>query len=305
MQALVSPGDEVILMQPFYDSYPAAIALSGGTPVIVDLVPAAPAPGQPATSADWKLDISKLRAAVTKKTKALFINNPHNPVGKVWTREELLAVAAVAEEFDLVVIADEVYETLVFTDSKEKMIKFASLPKMFERTITLGSIGKMFGVTGWKIGWCLGPEDLIRSCWMIHQFNTFAVAMESSYFADTVKTYQNHRDHLITVLKTAGLAPTLPHGGYFVMADTTSLESHLPADSKESRRDFRACRFLTTEVGVTAIPPSAFYERKPGAGGSVPGRHARFAFCKGLDLIESAGERFNAYFGDKNKKQKI
>ncbi|KAJ3030578.1 UNVERIFIED_CONTAM: Kynurenine--oxoglutarate transaminase 3 [Siphonaria sp. JEL0065] len=320
MQALVSAGDEVILMQPFYDSYPASIALSGGVPVIVDLVPT-PTPGKPATSGDWKLDIQQLRKAITKKTKAVFINNPHNPVGKVWTREELLEVAKVAQEFDLVVIADEVYETLVFTDSKEKMIKFASLPGMFERTITLGSIGKMFGVTGWKIGWCMGPEDLIRSCWMIHQFNTFAVvtplqeaaaislenAMESTYFPDTIKTYQSHRDHLFNVLKKAGLTPTLPEGGYFIMADTTSLESHLPKNEKEEpRRDFRACRFLTTDVGVTAIPPSAFYERKPGAGGSVPGRHARFAFCKGLDLIESAGERFDAYFGrEKNKKQKI
>ncbi|KAJ3058004.1 Kynurenine--oxoglutarate transaminase 3, partial [Rhizoclosmatium hyalinum] len=317
MQALVSPGDEVILMQPFYDSYPAAIALSGGTPVVVDLTPV-PTPGKHASSGDWKLDIKKLRAAVTKKTKAVFINNPHNPVGKVWTREELLEVAKVAEEFDLVVIADEVYETLVYTDSPEQMIKFASLPGMFERTITLGSIGKMFGVTGWKIGWCMGPEDLIRSCWMIHQFNTFAVvtplqeaaaislekAMESDYFPATVKTYQKHRDELIKVLEKSGLTPTLPHGGYFVMADTSSLESHLQPSTTEPRRDFRACRFLTTDVGVTAIPPSAFYERKPGAGGSVPGRHARFAFCKGLDLITAAGERLDAYFGKEGKNKK-
>ncbi|KAJ3101802.1 Kynurenine--oxoglutarate transaminase 3 [Physocladia obscura] len=317
MQALVSPGDEVILMQPFYDSYPAAIELSGGKPVVVNLAPTR-TPAE--SSADWKLDINELRRAVTKKTKAIFINNPHNPVGKVWTREELLEVGQVAQEFDLVVISDEVYETLVFSDSPEKMVKFACLPGMFERTITLGSIGKMFGVTGWKIGWCLGPADLIRSCWMIHQFNTFAVvtplqeaaaaslekAIETTYFADTVKTYQTHRDHLVSVLARNGLKPTIPHGGYFVMADTTGLK--LPKSlttTTSTRRDYRACHFMTTEIGVTAIPPSAFYERKVGAGGDVPGRHARFAFCKGLDLIDGAGERLDKYFGDKNKRQKI
>ncbi|KAJ3072484.1 Kynurenine--oxoglutarate transaminase 3 [Podochytrium sp. JEL0797] len=318
MQALVSPGDEVILMQPFYDSYPAAVSLSGGVPVVVNLAPRGKGAGE-ATSADWKLDAEELRRAVTPRTKAIFVNNPHNPVGKVWTREELEQVAAVATEFDLIVIADEVYETLVFSDSPTPMIKFASLPGMFERTITLGSIGKMFGVTGWKLGWCMGPEDLIRACWMIHQFNTFAVAtplqeaaavsleqaMESEYFDETTVKYETHRDHLLNVLRKSGLAPTVPHGGYFVMADTTSLESHLPDAKTEPRRDFRACRFLTTEVGVTAIPPSAFYERKEGAGGDVPGRHARFAFCKGLDLIEDAGERFEAYFGEGVKKQKV
>ncbi|KAJ3387116.1 Kynurenine--oxoglutarate transaminase 3 [Entophlyctis sp. JEL0112] len=316
MQALVSPGDEVILMQPFYDSYPAAIALSGGVPVVVTLKPAV-VPAN--TSADWKLDYDELRRAVTKKTKAIFINNPHNPVGKVWTRQELLGVAEIAREFDLVVIADEVYETLVFSDSPEKMVKFASLPGMFERTITLGSVGKMFGVTGWKIGWCLGPEPLIRSCWMIHQFNPFAVstpsqeataisleaAMQpsSTFFADTAKLYESHRDRLVGVLTRANLTPTVPHGGYFVLADTSALV--LPATSATTanpKRDFRACHFMTTDIGVTAIPPSAFYERTPGAGGDVPGRLARFAFCKSADLIDGAGERFSAYFGESAKK---
>ncbi|KAI8607911.1 pyridoxal phosphate-dependent transferase [Chytriomyces sp. MP71] len=323
MQALLSPGDEVILMQPYYDSYPAAVRLSGGVPVVVDLAP--PKGKAAVTSAEWKLDMEALRKAVTGRTKAVFLNNPHNPVGKVWTREELMEVAKIAEEKDLVVIADEVYETLVFSDSPAPMIKFASLPNMFSRTITLGSIGKMFGVTGWKIGWCLGPADLIRSVWMIHQFSTFAVVTplqeaaaasleaacspDAAFFAQTRATYEAHRDLLLRVLaERGGLTPTKPHGGYFVMADTSALEAFLPGaeESGETRRDFRACRFMTTEMGVTAIPPSAFYERVPGAGGDVPGRHARFAFCKGKDLIEGAGERFEAFFkGDKSKRQKI
>ncbi|KAJ3195390.1 Kynurenine--oxoglutarate transaminase 3 [Irineochytrium annulatum] len=309
IQAFVNPGDEVILMQPFYDSYPASVTLAGGTPVIVTL-----APGEvSATSDDWRLDLAELRRAVKPgKTKMIFVNNPHNPVGKVWRREELEGIANIAREFDLIVVADEVYETLVYTDSPTPMIKFASLPGMYERTITLGSIGKMFGVTGWKIGWCIAPPEITRSIWMVHQFLPFSVvtplqeaaaqaleeAMASDYFEQTRNTYESLRNNLHALLLKNGLRPTMPHGGYFVMADTTSLEPLLPAIAAGSdvRRDFRVCRFLTTEVGVTPIPPSAFYERKPGAGGDVPGRFARFAFCKAQDLLDNASDRFAAYF---------
>ncbi|KAJ3216112.1 Kynurenine--oxoglutarate transaminase 3 [Dinochytrium kinnereticum] len=313
IQAFVNPGDEVIMMQPFYDCYPAAVTLAGGTPVVVNLSPPRDRPS--ATSDDWKLDLSELRAAITSKTKLIFVNNPHNPVGKVWAREELMSIAKLAEEFDLLVIADEVYETLVYSDSPTPMIKFASLPGMFERTITIGSIGKMFGVTGWKIGWCIASEEIIRSIWMIHQFVPFAVvtplqeaagsaleqAMVSDYFQKTTAQYEGLRNQLRDLLAKNKLSPTVPHGGYFVMADTTSLESQVNASTEaasEPRRDFRVCRYLTTEVGVTAIPPSAFYERKPGAGGDVPGRYARFAFCKGSDLLDAAAKRFEK-FSDK------
>ncbi|KAJ3102000.1 Kynurenine--oxoglutarate transaminase 3 [Phlyctochytrium planicorne] len=311
IQAFVNPGDEVIMMQPFYDCYPAAVTLAGGVPVVVNLSPPKDRPS--ATSDDWKLDINELRKAITPKTKLLFVNNPHNPVGKVFRREELLEIAKVAEEFDLLVIADEVYETLVYSDSVSPMIKFASLPGMFERTITIGSVGKMFGVTGWKIGWCIASEEITRSIWMIHQFVPFAVAtplqeatavsieeaMVSDYFQKTSAQYEALRDKLRALLESNNLAPTIPHGGYFIMADTTSLEDKVNKDtelSHEHRRDFRVCRFLTTNVGVTAIPPSAFYERKPGAGGDVPGRYARFAFCKGADLLDAASTKFQLYF---------
>ncbi|KAJ3316641.1 Kynurenine--oxoglutarate transaminase 3 [Blyttiomyces sp. JEL0837] len=320
IQAFVNPGDEVILMQPFYDSYPASITLAGGTPVIVNLAPPTNSPSR--TSDDWKLDLEEVRRVVKRgKTKMIFVNNPHNPVGKVWSREELIGIGEIAKEFDLIVVADEVYETLVFTDSPSPMIKFASLPGMFERTITIGSIGKMFGVTGWKIGWCMAPEDIVRSIWMVHQFVPFSVvtplqeaaasaleiAMKTNYFPETLSTYQSLRDTLFNLLQKNRLTPTLPHGGYFIMADTTSLTPLLPvADTTQPnshRRDYRVCRFLTTEVGVTAIPPSAFYERKVGAGGEVPGRFARFAFCKGRDLLEDAEGRFEKYFGRQGEKK--
>ncbi|KAI9359218.1 pyridoxal phosphate-dependent transferase [Zopfochytrium polystomum] len=323
VQAFVNPGDEVILMQPFYDSYPASITLAGGTPVVVTLAPTAEAlagtgAAAAGTSADWELDVAELRSKVTSRTKMIFINNPHNPVGKVWTREELEAVAEVARERDLLVVADEVYETLVYSDSPAPMIKFASLPGMFERTITLGSIGKMFGVTGWKLGWCIAPAPIVRSIQMVHQFVPFSVATPlqeaaaaaleqaatNGYFAATTARYEALRDRLQGLLSSSGgvFRPMLPHGGYFIMADTAALDAALAASgaaADETRgRDFRVCRFLTTEVGVTAIPPSAFYERVPGAGGDVPGRFARFAFCKGEDLLEAARERLDKYFGE-------
>jgi aspartate/methionine/tyrosine aminotransferase len=206
----------------------------------------------------------------------------------------------------------------------------ASLPGMFERTITIGSIGKMFGVTGWKIGWCIAPEDIIRSIWMVHQFVPFSVvtplqvccgkrestgniinhiqeaaavalekAMESDYFAKNTARYEHLRNKLRDLLVANNFTPTLSHGGYFIVADTQHLENLLPPisdENPETRRDFRVCRFLTQEVGVTAIPLSPFYERTPGTGGDIPGRYARFAFCKGEDLLDKATERFEAYY---------
>lgn len=151
IQAFINPGDEVILMEPFYDSYPASVSLAGGIPVTVSLKPISNAH----SSRDWKLDFNELENAITPKTKMIILNNPNNPLGKVWTREELLELSAIVKKHDLLIIADEVYETLIYSDSAAEMIKFASLPDMYQRTITIGSLGKMFGVTGWKIGYCM------------------------------------------------------------------------------------------------------------------------------------------------------
>ena len=165
IQAFINPGDEVILMQPFYDSYPASVIMAGGTPVVVTL-----------STGDWMLDWDKLEQAVSPKTKMIIVNNPHNPSGKVFTRQELLKLADFATRHDLLVMADEVYETLVFNDAVSPMIKFATLPGMAQRTLTVGSIGKMFGVTGWKIGWVLTTPELARSLWLVHQWVPFCVA---------------------------------------------------------------------------------------------------------------------------------
>ncbi|KAI8817180.1 pyridoxal phosphate-dependent transferase [Fimicolochytrium jonesii] len=320
MQAFINPGDEVILMQPFYDCYMAAVTLAGGVPVMVSLRP--PMDGPAVTSDDWKFDVEEIRRAIKPgKTKMIMVNNPHNPIGKVFTRKELEAIAAIAKEFDLLVLADEVYETLVYPDSVSPFIKFASLPGMFERTITVGSIGKMFGVTGWKIGWALGPPEIVRAIWLVHQYIPFTVVtplqeatavcleqtLTNGYFERTIQEYQACRDKLHAALQSVGLTPTLPHGGYFILADTTSIpdpaqtgtDSTLTAEEvADPRRDFRLCKWFTKAVGVTPIPPSAFYHPSDmDTRVSVAGNLARFAFCKSEETLDAADAKLKAYFG--------
>lgn len=169
MQAFVNPGDEVIIMQPFFDSYPATVTMSGGIPVYVSLQ----------SKNNYTLNFEELEAKITPKTRMVVLNNPNNPLGKVWSRQELLKLANIVEKHDLLVLADEVYETLVYDG---EMIKFASLPNMFERTITVGSLGKMLGITGWRIGWAIAPQELIRSLWLVHQYLPFCASTPLQVF---------------------------------------------------------------------------------------------------------------------------
>ncbi|KAH6563285.1 hypothetical protein BASA50_002371 [Batrachochytrium salamandrivorans] len=297
IQAFVDVGDEVILMQPFYDSYPASITLAGGKPVVVSL--STPA-GKRGRASDWVLDMNELRKAITPKTKMIMLNNPHNPLGKIFTREELMAIAAIAREFDLLVIADEVYETLAFSDSVSPFIKFASLPGMFERTITLGSVGKAFGITGWKIGWAIAPPSLSRAIWLVHQFIPFSVAtplqeavaeslriaQTTSYFEDTSRQYESLRDLLYDGLESAMFNPMRPDGGYFIIADVSKIQAEWNIQGDFSK-------FLTTEVGVTSIPVSAFYQPQDQ---DKVSHLVRFAFCKDRSTIEAALSRIHNYF---------
>lgn len=291
IQAFVNPGDEVIIMQPYYDSYAACIAMAGGIPVVVSLK------NEPS---GWKLDYDELRKAVTPKTKALIINNPHNPVGKVFTRDELDQIAQIATEYDLLVIADEVYETLVYSDSVSPMIKFASLPGMFDRTVTIGSAGKAFGITGWKIGWIIASAEISRSIWLVHQFVPFSVATplqeavadcfdeasKSGYFEANSRQYETLRDKLLKTLQRTGFRTMNPDGGYFIVADVSDIQRNHKVEG-----DF--CKFLTTQAGVTPIPMNAFYQ--PSSAHSAS-HLVRFAFCKDETTIEEAERRLTTYF---------
>jgi aspartate/methionine/tyrosine aminotransferase len=278
IQAFLGPGDELVSFEPFYDSYPTSATLAGGRLVPVTLHPP-----------EWSFDPDQLRAAFTPNTRALILNTPHNPTGKVFTRQELEFVAALCQEHDVVVITDEVYDRITFDDATH--VPLATLPGMWDRTLTINSTGKTFSMTGWKIGYAIGPASLNAALRAVHQFVTFAsatpfqeamaAAFETAHdrgYYDQLRTeYTARRDLLRGALHTAGLQ-TLPIGGsYFLMADLSDLG--FPDDAS-------FCRFLTAEIGVAAVPPSAFY--------LDPARApllARFCFAKKDETLRAAAER--------------
>lgn len=280
---LVDPGDEVVVLEPYYDSYLAMIEMSGGVRRPVTL-----------RAPDYRLDADELRAAVTPRTRLILLNTPHNPTGTVLTRDELQAVADVAIERDLVVVTDEVYEHLVFDDalSPEGHVPLATLPGMWERTLTLSSAGKSYSFTGWKVGWATGPRDLVGAVLAAKQWLTFtsgsplqpaiahALDHEPDWPAALAASLQERRDLLVAGLADAGLTARVPEGTYFATTDT----SHLGwADGRE------LCLALPELAGVVAIPNVAFYDDVEA------GRHlVRWAFCKEPDLIAEGVRRLAA-----------
>ncbi|KJE89572.1 transaminase [Capsaspora owczarzaki ATCC 30864] len=310
-QAILNPGDEVILMEPFYDAYPAQITMAGGVPRYVPLRLKA-AEARNGTSDDWYLDLAEFRAAFTSKTKAIVLNNPHNPLGKVFRRDELEAIAQVVCEKNVIAISDEVYEHLVFNDAPNRHIPLSTLPGMLERTIKLGSAGKTFSVTGWKVGWVVAPAPIARAIFLAHQWIPFCVAApfqeavadalehadKSGFFDEFQVALCKKRDRLMDGLKQGGLPGILPHGGYFVLADTSSIWPKLQRDlqsgdaNPSQPHDYTVCKQLTKSVGVVPIPPSSFFtpQHQP----SVKDL-ARFAFCKEDRVIDEACRRLQAF----------
>jgi aspartate/methionine/tyrosine aminotransferase len=272
---LVNPGDEVIVFEPYYDSYRACISMAGATPRFVTLRPP-----------DFAFDPDDLRAAFTGRTRAVIVNTPHNPTGKVYSRDELELIASLCREHDVIAITDEVYERLVFDGAH---VCLAALDGMRERTVTLSSLGKTFSLTGWKIGWAIAPPHLTVGVRSAHQFLTYATATPlqhgavaalrapQAYFDEFVAAYRRRRDVLVDGLADLGFGVRPPAGTYFVLAD------HTPFGFAD---DVAFCRHLVEHAGVAAIPPSAFYHD------SADGRSlVRFAFCKDVALLESAIDR--------------
>jgi len=287
---LINPGDEVILFEPYYDCYQAGIAMAGGTPKVVTLrTPTSP-------HAPFTFDPDQLRRAVTNKTRAIVINTPNNPTGKIFSREELSTIADLCIAHNLIAITDEVYEHLLF-DPKLPHISIASLPGMADRTITLSSLGKTYSLTGWKIGWAIASRELTQCVRAAHQFLTFcsstplqhgaasALTHGQPHIAELVKDLDAGRDFLGRALESLGFQVFWPAGTYFIMADHTEPSRKLGIDPVD---DVAFCRKLTTEIGVAAIPPAGFYDNKQW------GRPlARFAFCKKMETLRSAVERLN------------
>lgn len=275
---IIEPGDEVVLIEPYYDSYPPDVAMAGAVPRFVTLRP----PG-------FRLLEADLRAVCSSRTRAVVVNTPHNPTGRVFTREELEAVARVCRDFDMIAITDEVYEDLVYDGQH---VPLATLDGMWERTLTLSSLGKTFSLTGWKIGWAIGPDHLIAGVRAAQQFIIFDVATplqhgaaaalraDAGFYTELVADYRRKRDLLAEGLDRVGFTVYLPEGTYFILADHTAF-------GFDDDRAF--ARHLTTEVGVAVIPPSAFYH-DPADGATM----TRFAFCKDDETLREALVRLQA-----------
>jgi N-succinyldiaminopimelate aminotransferase len=275
---LLNPGDEVILFEPFYDSYPPGLALSGAAPRFLTL-----------RFPDFSVDPDALRALVTPRTRMIVLNTPMNPTGKVFTRRELEIIAEVCQEHDLIALTDEVYEHLVFDDAEH--IPLATIPGMRERTLTLSSAGKTYSFTGWKIGWGTGPKGLVDGAQAAHQFLTYAIATPlqvavayalrnhtREFLRRFRAEYSARRDFLVPALQEAGLQVVVPKGTYFIYA----------AFGEIFDGDDRAFGYwLTQEHGVAALPPSSFYQ----VGTDEGQRLTRFAFCKRMETLQTAAER--------------
>lgn len=281
MQAFVDPGDEVVLLEPFYDAYPADVLMAGGVPRFVPLHPQA--------DGSWLLDETELRAAFSDKTRLIVLNTPHNPTGKVFSAAELDLIIALAERHDALILSDEVYEHIAFTEH----VSVASRPGAWERTLSISSIGKTFSVTGWKVGWAVGPEALITPLRRAHQWIPFVVATPlqrasaqllreaetNGYYSELTDLFKKKRDKLVAALHETPFVPLEPQGGYFVIADSSAL-------SYED--DVALCTALPERVGVVAIPPSAFYSE---AHKSLAKSLVRFAYCKTDEAILEGGRR--------------
>ena len=279
IEAYVDPGDEVIALEPFYDSYAASIDLAGGVRVGVGLF-----------GPDFRLDHAELAAAFGPRTKLVLINSPHNPTGTVLSDDDLAEIARLAVEHDVLVVTDEVYEHLVFTGARHRSL--ASLPGMRERTIRISSSGKTFSATGWKIGWAMGPAELIDEVTAVKQFLTYvsgapfqpavALALDEgdAWVEASVRDLEGRRDRLAEGLTSIGLDPVVPQGTYFMTTDVRPL-------GYDDGVAF--CRELPHRAGVVAIPHQVFYDR------AEAGRpYVRWAFCKRAEVLDEAVRRLGA-----------
>ncbi|KAH9626094.1 hypothetical protein KSS87_012429 [Heliosperma pusillum] len=275
MLGLINPGDEVILFAPFYDSYEATLSMAGAKVKGITLRPP-----------DFAVPLEELKSTISKNTRAILINTPHNPTGKMFTRDELEFIASLCIENDVLVFTDEVYDKLTF---EMDHISMASLPGMYERTVTLNSLGKTFSLTGWKIGWAIAPPHLIWGVKQAHSYLTFATSTPmqyaaatalrapDSYFEELKRDYRAKKDILVKGLVEAGFKVFPSSGTYFVMVD------HTPFGQKD---DIAFCEYLIKEVGVVAIPTSVFY-LNPEEGKNL----VRFTFCKDEGTLNAAVKR--------------
>jgi len=284
MIALVDPGDEVILFEPCYSTYLPGIQMAGGVPKFYSLLPP-----------DWSLDPEKLASLFSEKTKVILLNTPHNPTGKVFSDDELSLIAELCDRYNVIAISDEVYDELVFDGKVHRSL--CTYPGMYERTITVSTLGKTFAVTGWKVGWAIAPTALSESIFRIRLYSSGsgttpmqeaaakALQMPQSYYQNLVAEYEALRNYCCQMLGDNGFIPFKPSGTFFLMADFSEFQSLKV--SFDNDVDF--CQYLTKTVGVTPIPASALYHQ------NLPAQYklVRFAFCKHHATLVEANKRLS------------
>jgi aminotransferase len=283
MMAIVDPGDEVVVFEPFYENYGPDAILSGATPRFVQLrEPSGP-------GADWTFDPDELAAAFSNRTRAIIINTPNNPTGKVFTREELQTIARLCQQWNTIAVTDEIYEHILYDGATH--IPMASLDGMADRTITINSVSKTFSVTGWRVGWAIAPPDITGAIRKVHDFLTVgaaaplqaasaaALALPASYYRELAAGYTARRNRLMAILTDAGFLCYEPRGAYYIMTDIA--EFGFPDDVAFARH-------LVTDIGVAAVPGSSFFHH-PTAGRTK----LRFTFCKKDETLDAAASRLS------------
>jgi aminotransferase len=279
MLALVDPGDEVIVFEPFYENYGPDAILCGAVPRFVRL-----------REPDWSFDPAELAAAFNARTRAIVVNTPNNPTGKVFTRAEMELIAALCRKWDVVAVTDEIYEHILYDGAEH--VSMAALEGMRERTVTVSGLSKTWSVTGWRVGWCLAPPELTNAIRKVHDFLTVgapaplqeaaavALSMPQDYFRRLADSYRERREFLVPVLQRAGFKPIPPRGAYYVMTDISEFGF---------RDDVTFARWLVAEGGVAAVPGSSFYS-DPAAGS----QRLRFHFARKRETLEAAAERLTS-----------